>query len=662
MTVLVLAGTLLGTSAAYREINEPEPVAERVFYAANHELLVEPTADAVNLDQLAHLLTGGDLPTLVAEQLDRNRSEVIPRLATVFDRSVNSLTLSGVGETPEEALELTNTVADALIAYLLGIDQLEYEEVLAAAETTAAENLAELEALDAQIDQLEPGLDATGQPVEQSTAQATQLELLTQERSATVARYQAALTELDAVRVEQVPLPVLYTFEISEPFTISRAAYDERIAAGRIGEATYDDIRDLPSGGSSGLFDASGLAENPIVLIVAGALAGLLLGIIAVATLTRLDHRILSRGEAEEHFGLPVIAEIPRYRRRDRKSTELVAHTERMSHIAEAYRSLRSSLVYNRLAADEPEPEPTGSEGAQVVMVTSPTAGEGKTTVTANLAVVMAEAGQSVLAVNCDYRRPKLAFHLGGDHSPRRVSETLVPDVVMVNHATDEGAASVPSEAIEAQRHLIERARQRGDHEVILLDTAPLLATNDANELISTCDLVLIVAHLGRTTKEAAETTRNLLNRRAAPVAGVVLVGTRDTAVPKRYYYYSSDVAKRASDNGSGPVDVAELQRPTADATQEPDDRERDLVGVSANAAETADHSSESSLPIHAMWHDPPGPEADNPPADEPLVSDPDPTLAVVAPGPDTATGKRAIGSTIVRGGRRFRRVLRKST
>ncbi len=614
ITLLVLGGALLGSLAAARELNKPEPVAERVFFAADHELLLEPDADrATSLDQIAHLLTGGELPTIVAEELDLNRSFVIPRVLTLIDHGIGSLTVSAVGETPDAALELTNTFADGLVAYLLAQERLEYDALLSDAEDLVGESLAELEALDRRIQRLQPALDEAGEPVPLTTAQATQLELLMSERTATVRTYENALSEADRIRTELLPTPVLETFEVSEPYTISERAHSERLADGRTGQATYTRPEDVPTGQSTSRFSADGLGRNPVVLVVGGTLAGLLLAILAVATMTRLDHRILSRGEAEEHFGLPVIAEIPKYRRRDRKSTELVAFTERMSHVAESYRSLRSSLMYSAITdgADRNADAPDADDNhAQVVMVTSPGAGEGKTTVTANLAVVIAEGGHSVLAINCDYRRPKLAFHLGGDHAPRRLSPTVVPGVVMINHATDDGPVAVPSEALAAQRRLIERGRRRVGNDVILLDTAPLLATNDANELIPSCDLVVVIAHLGRTTKEAAQATRDLLQRRGAPVAGVVLVGTRDTAIPKRYYYYTSDVTKRLGGNGSDPFGGAAPAPPGVETMppSEPLTVERELVSVAARRGghDLPEWKVEmASLPFHAVHDEP---------------------------------------------------------
>src|SRR5262249_34028899 len=155
----------------------------------------------------------------------------------------------------------------------------------------------------------------------------------------------------------------------------------------------------------------------------------------------------------------------------------------------EAHRAIRSSLLFSRAAMGTPLPGPTTDaqlfEPAQgepfVVMVASGAPGEGKTSTTANLAAVFAEAGASVLAVNCDFRRPALHDFFGVPDEPRRVHETSIPGVKVVTNVLTDPAAN-PSQVIAAQRQVVAAARGRFD--VILLDTAPLLTANDAVEIV----------------------------------------------------------------------------------------------------------------------------------------------------------------------------------
>ena len=203
-----------------------------------------------------------------------------------------------------------------------------------------------------------------------------------------------------------------------------------------------------------------------------------------------------------------------------------------------------------------------------VVLVTSGGPSEGKTTTLANLAAVMAEGDRRVLAVNCDFRRPRLHRYLGGPTAPQRLNVTDVVGVQMVTQVTPNDAAATPSDVVGAQRRLVERARDRFD--VILLDTAPILTTNDAAELLGVCDHVVLVVSAGNTKAEAAARATELLERRGRPPLGVALVGTRDVPNSSEYYYSdddpyltaSSSSAKRRRRKASTTTDTIDLITP----------------------------------------------------------------------------------------------------
>jgi Mrp family chromosome partitioning ATPase len=200
-----------------------------------------------------------------------------------------------------------------------------------------------------------------------------------------------------------------------------------------------------------------------------------------------------------------------------------------MSASAEAYRSVRSSLLFQRTALLRGEDR----TAPLVVMVSSPGAKEGKTTTVANLAVLFAEAGARTLAMNCDYRRPTLHQYFGLPNEPRQLLDSGVPDLWVIADAALPGDRS-PFSVVDEQRRLISMARERFD--VVLLDTAPLLATNDATELLDLADLVVFVARVGETTSDAGLRSRELLGRLDGRPAGVVMVGS--AAGASGYYHY----------------------------------------------------------------------------------------------------------------------------
>ena len=562
LVILTVLGALGASALALTGgDDEIDPDEIQVFYAANHILIADGTSSVGSLNQIAFFATVGEVPDRVAEDLDRERADVVKRVQTITDPTLSIITISAADENPDDALLVTNAFADELVDFLEEENQQVFDERVAALEAEVGERNAAVSELDDQINvvdtaiaNLQAQIDAGQGPEggdlpfdEVANLQAEQ-RLIDVRRQAELGVYQSSLQELDALLTQGVQPGGLETLEVAEPYEISQGEYTQRLRAGETGNANYiAGEENIPRSTGGGRSVTDSITDNPVILILGGAMAGLLIGALIILVIARLDPRIMSREEAEEYFGLPVIAEIPAISREYRKATDTLVYEEPLSRVAEAYRALRSSLVYVR-AFDDPE-APDGAaylEAAEsqpeVVMITSPGAGEGKTTTVANLSAALAEAGYEVLAINCDFRRPRLASFLRGREAPKQVSDTQITGVSMINHVTADGSEGRPADVIAAQRRVVERAR--GKFDVILLDTAPLLATNDANELLPATDLVLVICQIGRTTKESAESMRDVLERREAPVVGVVLIGSEEATSAKGYYYYAGSSGK----------------------------------------------------------------------------------------------------------------------
>jgi capsular exopolysaccharide synthesis family protein len=257
--------------------------------------------------------------------------------------------------------------------------------------------------------------------------------------------------------------------------------------------------------------------------------------------LDRSDSRLRTKESAERHFGLPVLAEIPLLNIRDRSRAAVVAF-ERVPRVAESYRSLRTALLLFRGKVDRLTANGNGhSNGShsdgnvrQLVVVTSPEAGDGKSTTTANLAMAYAETGQSVLLVSWDLWRPLspgvfdaqegpgVSDYLDGHGSSlvRYVQDTSIPGVRIVTAGL---GGHHPTAQLEAARRLLEEARTLAN--VVIVDTAPILSASVTRELVTLADAVLVIARSGRTTVSAADRCAELLERLGAPTLGIVLVG-----------------------------------------------------------------------------------------------------------------------------------------
>ncbi len=272
-----------------------------------------------------------------------------------------------------------------------------------------------------------------------------------------------------------------------------------------------------------------------------GGIVGLGLGAGLVLLLDRFDGRLRRRDDVESATGLTVVAEIPPLNRKQQRSLEVVTVAQPRSRSAEAYRVVRGAVLFG-LGGERP-----ADGGAIVLMVTSANPGEGKTTTAANLAAVLAEGGFSVLVVNCDFRRPQVHRYLlespdevrpptSGLDVAVRPRPTRIPGVRLVTGLGEDDDEVNPLEIVALQRKVIERARAHVD--VIVLDTAPFLATNDASELLQLTDQVLMVVRSGKTTAEAAHRTSEILERFDAPTLGVVFNDSAESHAAQYYYGY----------------------------------------------------------------------------------------------------------------------------
>ncbi len=574
LAVTALIGVAAGLGTLLISTDEPGP--RETYWTAAHRLIVNPDATAAgrypNLPQTALLATGGSVPAAVAEPLGLDETELVSRVRTITDLEVSVIEISAVAKgldataAAAEATKIADLLAEALVADLGAADLAAYRDLVATAQTDVAATLdaldeAELaiEALEAERDALviaqadpvpTPTPDPDGAGTDTPAAPARTIDDIDDDlRQARIVRdkrfsaYQDATDALDQLERQGEPAPLMMTLTKVEAYEIEKKAYDRRIDEGRTKNNNFN-RRTLEDDGRASNTIAR-TVSNPAVRGGLGGAAGLVLGLAAVLIHVRFDPRLRTRNDVEEAFDLPVIAEIPRFDKGAASRLEVHALTRTRSPVTEAYRVLRSALLFASSNPDSGEVlEPVGLHDAgiadqrdvRVIMVTSPGPSEGKTTTAANLSVVLAEAGYEVLVVNCDYRIPKLHRYFKRPLQPRRTLETGISGVTLVGDVSDVEQSRNPTAVVEAQRALIEKARGRFD--VVVLDTAPLLATNDAAALLPVVDLVVIVAREGRTDRDAAREAVDLLRRRGATVAGVVLTAASGFGRSRHYLRY----------------------------------------------------------------------------------------------------------------------------
>jgi capsular exopolysaccharide synthesis family protein len=212
-----------------------------------------------------------------------------------------------------------------------------------------------------------------------------------------------------------------------------------------------------------------------------------------------------------------------------------------LSVLAEAYRSIRTVLL---LGQTENSP--------QVILITSAHPGEGKTTITLNLGITLAQSGRSVVVVDADLRQGNCHSHLAVQNRyglTHFLNDSLPLDVCVQNTnvpgfslLTRGGVPPNPTDLLASikMQELLEALRQRFDF--VLIDAPPTLAISDAAVLSVLCDGVLLVVRNQNTTMDAAHHVVERLRAVGASILGVVLNGIniRDPYYSDYRQYYSS--------------------------------------------------------------------------------------------------------------------------
>ncbi len=284
-------------------------------------------------------------------------------------------------------------------------------------------------------------------------------------------------------------------------------------------------------------------------------LIGLIGGVAIALGLAALDTTVRTPEQAESISGLPTIGVIPlqsavdgavtsiarahllkKTSRNNADPRPLISYLEPKSNIAEAYRTLRTSILLSSVA------HPPRS-----ILVTSSVPQDGKTMTCLNVAIVLAQQGKRILLVDADMRHPCIhtAFGLKGQVGLSNVltGGATISDAI---HATAQPNLFVmpaglvpphPSELLSSSlmQDLLTKWCEEYDH--VIVDSPPVISVTDAVILSVQADAVLLIIRSGQTTAAHVRRTRNLLQSVKANVLGVV-VNAADLTSPDYYYYY----------------------------------------------------------------------------------------------------------------------------
>ena len=461
--------------------------AQKKQYAATAELLVQPPSGSVPIAGTQPTVS----PTSVLTELQLVTSAPVKERVTKRLGFTPSISAKEVGQTNVISLTATAPISDKAAQAANT-----YAQTFVAYERSTA-----IDALAAAEQQLEGQITALG----------TQLALLESESSPPEGTI-SALAGQEAVLKEQL-------------------AQLQVVGAETPGEVEVVSPASPPTSPSS----PKPLRNGVIALGI-----GLLLGVGVAFTAEYFDDKVYTKDEAEQlSGGLTVVAMIPGVKSWKRsKRPMLITEVDPFSPVTEAYRSLRVSLQFA-----------TPDVEFKTILVTSASGAEGKTSTVANLGVVLAKAGQRVVVVGCDLRRPRIGAFFGQSETPgftsvlvgrHELKDALQP---VANTPGLTLLASGPPLPNSAELLGSDKAAEifrllAFDFDVVLIDSPPLLPVADPLVLAGYADAVLMVVMVGLTTRAQVDRASELLAQVNARPTGIVLnkATRRSGNVPKYHY------------------------------------------------------------------------------------------------------------------------------
>jgi capsular exopolysaccharide synthesis family protein len=532
--MLLAVGVAAVTTPDRGPMSDAEFAASASSFRATHLLIRNSEAPTQLTFELITLLSQqGDLVNRVADRLDGLSAGEVQAIELLPDPTTDTISVTATRRTPQEAVEVANVYADELVAFL-------DERTLNTVENDFQRVTQRVEEVETSISEL-------------------QLEL----ESATPGQAEAQLLEADLQSLLQ---------EYSGLRTQQRSLREQRDGA----TSSFETL-EAPSPVPAEDEEVFALPQRPFLRLSFAAVLAAFLGTLSVLVVDRLDTRIRTRREAEDAFGLPVLAELPKRSRRHVQANALPAYSDPGGVTAEVVRALRLSISLapvwhlTSLVRDE-----SGAVGAKTpvklgheprsIVITSALTGDGKSTLAANLAISIAEGGKRVLVVDCDFRRPAVGQLLEvesgtGLRELTRVDErpleelaapSIAPNVAMVRSGS---RGVTPAWFMAHAGELVQRCLAIAD--TVIFDTGPITLTNEASALLPNVDTGLVVVRSGKVARDQARGAVEQLTQVDAHLSGIVLVGSEGRR-RYGYGYYRSGAEEPAAEP---PVDGADRSR-----------------------------------------------------------------------------------------------------
>ena len=389
------------------------------------------------------------------------------------------------------------------------------------------------------------------------------------EDSTLLQTYDAKLAELQA-KASSMPDKILETSSLKRAEGVAEKMYgeleDRYLEAWMTEESAFGNVR----AEDPAVLNATPIRPNRQSGILTGSLLGLAIGMGVVVLLSFLDSRVRTPEELESHniqllATIPVInhpsqplsidpeqiAAGPGIPEHSKYTPHRASHLDMRSSVSEAYRSLRTTILFAGLDKD-----------VQVLTLTSSAPQEGKSTTSSNLGIVMAQMGKRTLILDADLRRPVQHSVYGLDREPgltnllferttfeEAIRATDVPNLFVLPCGI---IPPNPAELLGSKRMLELMERLRKEFDFILLDSPPVVAVTDPLLLGHVADATLLIARADHSRIDAILRAMDSIERSGANLLGVVLNDFNPANAYGYYYryyqyyhYYSDGPAKQ---------------------------------------------------------------------------------------------------------------------
>ena len=565
---LLILGLILGAGAGFAVSYFQTPI-----YQASTRLLIMRAASQSSTTDLAYLndqqLAQTYIQLLTTQPVLEQASNVLG-----YSISKNQLHIQQIGSTQviqvtvedKEPARTTN-IANALIQAL--IDQ--NETLQSGRYTTTEESLqAQIDQVQSQINNLQAQItNVSSEEVKDQLSQVqTQIDTLQTQvtglqdevtklkRSYPTVENKASLASKQAELAQMQPILALYQQIYTNLVVLGKPVDGQSVSSTRLSQlekmlSLYQEIyinlltsiesvrlarlQNTPNVVQieAAALPVAPIRPRPVQNTLLAAALGLMLAAGLVFLIEYLDDTIKTVDDVERVLQLPVIGYIARMQYAKDSDEGLYVMRQPRSPVAEAFRSLRTNLEFSSI--DKP---------LRKILVTSPSPNDGKTTIAANLAAIIAQGGKRVTLLDADLRKPQLHRFLGVSNrvglsdvfrgsipvsTIAQISERA-KDVTVI---TSGSLPPNPTELLASSR-MDQVLKELGDRaDVMIIDGPPSLVA-DVQVLASKVDGVVLVIQPGHTHMDEAQATLEQLTRTGAHIVGVIF-----NRIPRnRAYYY----------------------------------------------------------------------------------------------------------------------------